>query len=226
LRLLSVNTGAETPIEGAGKSGKTGIFKRGTDGPVEVSKLGLAGDTISDSENHGGPDQAVYLYGAPDYAWWSEGLGWDLPPGTFGENLTISGFESAGYCIGDRFLVGTAVLEVTAPRIPCSTLNARMRDRMFVKRFMRAERPGLYCRVVREGEVRAGDEVELKPYDGERVPAIELFRGFFDTEKTEDALRRYLAVPIAVRDRVQKEKQLRRLLGRRSSGAGAAVSES
>ena len=227
LRLLSANVGTETPIEGAGKPGKTGTFKRGVDGRVAVSPLGLAGDTISDTENHGGVDQAVYLYGAPDYAWWSEELGRDLPPGTFGENLTVSGLESAEWCIGDRFLVGSAILEVTAPRIPCSTLNARMGDRMFVKRFMRAERPGLYCRVVRGGEVRAGDVVESERYDGEKILAVELFRDFFDSETSERKLRRHLSVPIAARARVQKEKQLERLLARDGlSACGVTVPES
>jgi len=227
LRLSSVNVGIETPIEGAGKTGRTGIFKRGVDGPVAVTPLGLAGDTISDTENHGGVDQAVYLYGAPDYAWWSEELGREMLPGTFGENLTVSGLRSAECCIGDRFLVGSAILEVTAPRIPCSTLNARMGDRMFAKRFRRAERPGLYCRVVRGGEVRAGEAVELERYEGEKLLALELFRDFFDTETAESTLRRHLSVPIAVRARAQKEKQLERLVAREGSSAcGVAVSES
>lgn len=226
MRLLSVNVGPETPIEGAGKSGKTGIFKRGMDGPVAVTRPGLAGDTISDTKNHGGVDQAVYLYGAPDYAWWSEELGEELPAGTLGENLTVSELESAEYCIGDRFFVGPTILEVTAPRIPCSTLNARMGDRMFVKRFMRAERPGLYCRVIREGEVRAGDAVEVERYVGERVLAVEMFRDFFDPEPSETTLRRYLSVPIALRARASKEKQLERLLARGDpSASGAAVTE-
>jgi MOSC domain-containing protein YiiM len=227
LLLLSVNVGTEKPIDGAGKSGKTGIFKHGVEGPVAVSTLGLAGDTISDTENHGGVDQAVYIYGAPDYAWWSEELGRELPPGTFGENLTFSGLRSAECYIGDRFLVGSVILEVTAPRIPCSTLSARMGDRMFVKRFMWAERPGLYCRVVREGGVRAGDAVELERYEGENVLAVELFRDFFDSETSESTLRRHLSVPLAVRARVHKEKQLERLLARDDlSTRGVAISES
>jgi MOSC domain-containing protein YiiM len=227
LRLLSANVGTETSIEGAGKSGKTGIFKRGVDGPVAVTPLGLAGDTISDTENHGGVDQAIYIYGAPDYAWWSKELGRELTPGTFGENLTFSGLQSAQCCIGDRFLVGPVILQVTAPRIPCSTLCARMGDRMFVKRFMRAERPGLYCRVVRGGEVRAGDAVEFARYEGEKVLAVELFRDFFDTETSENTLRRHLSVPIATRARAHKESQLRRLLAREGlSARGATVSES
>ncbi|QIN82904.1 MOSC domain-containing protein [Rubrobacter tropicus] len=214
MRLLSVNVGLEEPIEGAKSSGKTGIFKRPTHGPVRVTKDGLAGDEISDKENHGGVDQAVYLFGSPDYEWWSEELGRELAPGTFGENLTVSGLESAGAYIGDRFSIGSAVLEVTAPRIPCVTLAVRMGDPAFLKRFRRAERPGLYCRVIRPGEVAAGDPVESGAYSGERVPAIELFRVFFEPDPDEVTLRRHLAAPIAVRAREMNERRLARVLER------------
>ncbi len=223
MRLLSVNVGLERPIEYAGKSGKTGIFKRPVAGPVAVTRAGVAGDTISDLENHGGVDQAVYVFGGPDYAWWSEEVGRDLPPGTFGENLTVSGLESGAVCIGDRLRVGAVVLEVTAPRIPCATLAARMGDLRFVKRFRWAERPGLYCRVLGEGRVRAGDPVAFEPYRGERVPALEIFRDFFDPYLDEATLRRHLAAPIAVRARADDERKLRRALARRE---GAAAVES
>lgn len=218
MRLLSVNAGRERPIANAKRSGVTGIFKRPVRGPVEIGVEGLAGDTISDTENHGGPDQAVYVFGEPDYAWWSEELGRDLPPGTFGENLTIRGLESAGLLVGDRLLVGAAVvLEVTAPRIPCVTLAARMGDPAFLKRFRRAERPGVYCRVLCGGQVEAGDGVKLRRYGGEGVPAVELFRDFFDPSGSERRIRRHLAAPIAARARVEKERQLEELAAR--SGA-------
>jgi MOSC domain-containing protein YiiM len=217
LRLLSVNVGRETPIEGAGKSGRTGIFKRPVDGPVEITALGLAGDTITDTRNHGGSDQAVYVFGAPDYEWWSEELGKALRPGTFGENLTVSGFESAAACVGDRLRVGPVVLEVTAPRIPCGTLAARMGQPSFLKRFRRAERPGVYCRVIVPGRVRAGDAVEHAPFGGERVPVIEVFRTFFDPGPDEGTLRRHLAAPIAVRARQIDEERLARVLARDES---------
>jgi MOSC domain-containing protein YiiM len=211
LRLLSANIGDETPIEGARKSGKTGIYKRPVRGPVEVLSAGLAGDTISDKQNHGGPDQAVYFFGSPDYEWWSGALGRDLPPGTFGENLTVSGLESAEVCVGDRFEVGSSVLEVTAPRIPCLTLAVRMGDPAFLKRFRRAERPGVYCRVLREGEVRAGQPVGYSPYAGERVPVLEVFRAFFGGYPGEAVLRRQLSVPIAARAREAYEERLAEL---------------
>jgi MOSC domain-containing protein YiiM len=208
LRLLSVNVGHASPIEGAGKSGRTGIFKRAVEGPVEILSSGLADDTISDTENHGGPDQAVYVFGAPDYAWWSDELGCELAPGTFGENLTVSHLQSARACVGDRLGIGPVVLEVTAPRIPCLTLAVRMGDPAFLKRFRRAERPGVYCRVVRGGEVRAGEPVAYAPYAGERVPVLEVFRAFFDGNPGEDVLRRQLSVPIAARARAAYEERL------------------
>lgn len=214
MRLLSVNVGAERLIRGAKASGKTGIYKTPVDGAVRVTRDGLAGDTISDTKNHGGVDQAIYLYGVPDYEWWSEETGCDLPPGTFGENLTVSGLESARALVGDRLHAGSAVLEVTAPRIPCVTLATRMDDASFVKRFREAERPGLYCRVVREGYVQADDPVAYEPHEGPTVGVLEVFRDFFEPELSETVIRQHLAAPIAVRARVEKEEQLERLLAR------------
>ncbi len=198
-------------MDNAKASGRTGIYKLPVDGPVRITAAGLPDDTICDIENHGGPDQAVYVYGAPDYAWWSDELGQELAPGTFGENLTISGLESAGLAIGDRLHIGGAILEVTAPRIPCVTLAQRMGDPGFVKRFRFAERPGVYCRVMRAGEIRAGEPVTLEPYAGEPVKVIAVFRDFYEPDRTPAAIRRFLAAPIAIRDRVEKERQLREL---------------
>lgn len=214
MRLISVNVGREEPIQGAKSSGKTGIFKRPVDTPVQITFNGLTGDAISDMENHGGVDQAVYLFGKPDYEWWSEELGYELFPGAFGENLTISDLESAEAYIGDRFSVGPAMLEVTAPRIPCVTLAVRMGDPAFLKRFRWAERPGLYCRVIRAGGVRVGDRVEREPYRGKQVPAMEVFRTFFEQDPGEAVLRRHLAAPIGVRAREMNERQLARVLER------------
>lgn len=206
MKLLSVNIGKAQAI--AAKSGQTGIYKRGQPGPVRITSLGLRGDAICDTPVHGGVDQAVYIYGEPDYTWWSERLGYDLAPGTFGENLMVSGLESALLGIGDRLLVGEVMLEITAPRVPCVTLAARMGDPAFAKRFREAERPGVYCRVLREGNVQAGDEVTLTPYGGERLGVLELFRATFAPKLDEATVRRFLAAPLAVRERVRQEAKL------------------
>lgn len=221
MHLLSVNVGEERPIQNAKSSGRSGIFKMPVEGAVRVHYGGLDGDTISDAENHGGVDQAVYLYGAPDYEWWSGELGRDLAPGTFGENLTVGGLQSARASIGDRLCVGSAVLEVTAPRIPCVTLAARMEDPSFLKRFREAERPGLYCRVIREGEVQASDAVLYEPYEEETLGVIEMFRDFFEPDPSEENIRRHLAAPIAARARAEKERQLEKLLARKAGEARA-----
>ena len=219
MQLYSVNVGHERPILYAKRSGKTGIYKMPVSAPVQITVNGLSGDAICDVENHGGPDQAIYIYGTPDYAWWSVELGRELLPGTFGENLTIAGLESARLSIGDRLHVGAVILEVTAPRIPCVTLATRMGDPAFVKRFRAAERPGLYCRVIREGFVQRGDPVTLGPYPGETLTAIEMFRDFYEAELSEATLRRHLAAPIAIRDRVAKEEQLAKRLAGTSNSA-------
>jgi MOSC domain-containing protein YiiM len=212
MQLISVNIGRSQSIQNAKASGKTGIYKQPVSIPVQITANGLTDDTICDTENHGGVDQAVYIYGEPDYAWWSAHLGRDLGPGTFGENLTLSALESADYLIGDRFYIGPVILEVTAPRVPCVTLAARMGDPTFVKRFRAAERPGLYCRVIQAGSVQVGDPVTYERCATDTVSAIEMFRDFYEPDLSEANLRRYLAAPIAIRDRIYKEEKLKEVL--------------
>lgn len=213
MEVTSVNVGQARAIDNGKPTGQSGIFKTPVAGAVSITADGLPGDAIIDTKNHGGPDQAIYVYGEADYAWWAGELGRDLPPGLFGENLTISGLASADFAIGDGLRVGTVVLEVTAPRIPCATLAARLGDPAFVRRFRAAERPGFYCRVIQPGEVQAGDAVTVTPYAGDTITVREMFRDFYEKTLSAAALRRYLAAPIAVRDRVDKEARLRELLG-------------
>ena len=204
MKLASVNTGSLQPFNT--KSGQTGIFKDPRSGPVMIGELGLEGDRIADKDNHGGVDQAVYVYGVPDYDWWTEELGEHLPPGTFGENLTMSGFESAQACIGDRFVIGDVVLEITSPRIPCVTLAARMGHPDFVKRFLKAARPGVYCRVITPGPVSAGDEVEYLPYDEPRIAVTDEMVGY--KHPSPELMRRYLQTPVHHKLRTRYEAEL------------------
>ncbi len=209
MELVSVNIAHDAqPIKA--KSGKTGIFKTPVATPVDVVRLGLVGDTIVDTENHGGLDQAVYVFGTPDYDWWQQTLKRDLPPGTFGENLTISELESALFQIGDRLRVGEVLLEVTSPRIPCVTLAKRMGDPRFVKRFTKAERFGLYCRVIEPGTVQQGDAVGVIRYRGATITALEMFRLFYTKAYTIEILERALAAPL---HHVAREEYKEILLG-------------
>ncbi|MBC7869245.1 MAG: MOSC domain-containing protein [Chitinophagaceae bacterium] len=214
MRLLSVNIGKEQTIQAGKDSGKTCIFKNPTTIPVQITMDGLVGDSVTDKENHGGDDQAVYVYSSLDYMWWSEALGKELAPGTFGENLTISDLESATLQIGDRLRVGEVLLEVTSPRIPCVTLAARMEDPIFVKRFRQAERPGVYCRVIKTGIVRVDDPVNLERYQGDTLSALEMFHNYYNKDASEADLRRELAAPIAIRARRENEERLNKLLAK------------
>lgn len=211
MQLISVNLGHERMLQRKGRVEKTGIFKLPADGPVKVTKLGLEDDVIVSKKHHGGPDQAVYVYGMLDYEWWSREMGREMPPGMFGENLTISDLESARFDIGDTLSTGDATLQVTAPRIPCSTFAARMDDPLWVKRFRQAERPGLYCRVLKEGFVKTGDNVSVEKYRGETISVLEMYRDYYEKDKSRETLLRHLNAPIAIRARKDIEKDLQKL---------------
>ena len=143
MKLTSINIGVEREAS-ATLAVATGIYKAPAQGPVEIRTLGIPTDVIVDVKHHGGVDQAIYIYTAEDYAWWSQELGRELPPGVFGENLTIAGLESAPALAGDRLQIGEVTLEVTCPRMPCRVFAARMGDPHFIERFRAGERPGLY----------------------------------------------------------------------------------
>ena len=214
MKLISINIGQERNLPNGKASGKTGIYKLPFLGPVQITATGIPQDVICDKKHHGGPDQAIYIYGAADYQWWSNTLSQELFPGTFGENLTISDLESAAFRVGDLLRIGQVLLQVTSPRMPCVTLVARMNDGSFMDRFRKAERPGLYCRVIQAGQVLADEPVHLEHYTGETVTILQMFRDYYDSDLSEASLQRYLAAPISSRARTEKEKQLRQLLGK------------
>ena len=211
MKLTSLNLGTGELIAVGERKIRTGIHKQPTLEPVSIGRLGLDGDEVSDEINHGGPDQAVYVYGLPDYDHWSEQLGLALEPATFGENLTISGLESASLKIGDRLRVGAVLLEVAASRIPCHVLAARMNDLGFVKKFRVAQRPGAYCRVIQTGAVQAGDAVTLEPHPGETVSLLEDFNLYYDANPSRASLERALNARIAIRTRAELTQKLAKL---------------
>jgi len=215
MQLLSVNVGQKRNQFNGENLETTGIYKFSVDGSVEITHLGIKTDFIGSKRHHGGPDQAVYVYGGGDYAWWSNELGREVEPGTFGDNLTISELESAGFNTGDYLHVGEVTLQVTAPRIPCATFAARMGDPLWVKKFRQAERPGLYCRVIREGFVATGDSVSIEKYQGETLSILQMYREYYEKDKNEETIRRQLNAPIAIRDRVSLEKKLEKLMSKK-----------
>jgi MOSC domain-containing protein YiiM len=160
-RLVSVNVGRPRTVPWASSTVTTSIWKEPVAGRVAVRGVNLDGDEQADRSVHGGPDKAVYAYGVHDYRLWSAELGRIVSPGSFGENLTIDGLDVSGALIGEQWQIGTAVFEVSQPRIPCYKLGIRMQDHAFPRRFAAAERPGAYLRIVREGSVGVGDDVSV-----------------------------------------------------------------
>lgn len=208
MRLNSINAGKTRQLTGPGYSGLSGIYKEPLTGAVRVTELGLVGDEIVNTKHHGGPDQALYLYRSEDYDWWAEQLGQELVPGQFGENLTVSGLPSSDARIGSRLVFENITLELTAPRIPCSQFAARMGDTGFLKKFIEANRPGFYARVLRTGELSSGDRFTFEEPDDHNVSIVELYQAAY-RKLGADELARFLAVPIDARTRASFEAALK-----------------
>ncbi|HEX7309487.1 MOSC domain-containing protein [Lentzea sp.] len=211
--VLALNIARTTVPVGYAREGATGIDKRPVDGPLEVrapgakgtAGSGVAGDAIADVASHGGDHQAVYAYAREDLDWWQAELGTDLRNGRFGENLTTAGIDQTHALVGERWRVGTALLEITAPRIPCRTFAGFLGLTGWVKRFTQVARPGAYLRVLEPGQIAAGDEITVV-HRPEHDVTVELF--FRAVLTDADLLPRLLdagdAVPPEVIDLVHK----------------------
>ncbi|RXH18848.1 MOSC and FAD-binding oxidoreductase domain-containing protein [Bradyrhizobium guangzhouense] len=159
-RLLSVNVGLPRDVAWQGRTVHTGIWKTPIEGRRRVRKLNIDGDGQGDTAGHGGEQRAVYVYQDESYRFWQEHLGRaNLVPGQFGENFTVEGLVDSDVCIGDRFRIGSALLEVTQPRVTCYRLGIRMQEPDMAALLVKHGRPGFYCRVIEEGDVGAGDEI-------------------------------------------------------------------
>jgi MOSC domain-containing protein YiiM len=190
-RIASVNVVHALVPDTRGDLDLTAIDKRGQDGRVQVGPLGLQGDDQYDKRHHGGVEQAVYAYAHEDAAWWADALGYDITPGRFGENLRTAGLDVTGAVLGERWRVGDdgLVLEVTSPRVPCNTFQGWMDEPQWVKRFTDHGAPGAYLRVLVDGTVGAGDEVEVvhRPDHGVTIGEVLVIRKA-DTARLLDAL--------------------------------------
>jgi MOSC domain-containing protein YiiM len=158
--VLSVNVAQMRQIQRRGELVWTGIWKHPVAGPVAVRGVNVEGDDQGDRSVHGGPDKAVYAYAREDIDWWERELGKELPDGVFGENLTLQGVDPARALVGERWRIGSVLLEVSEPRFPCWKLGVRFGDPLMLKRFAAARRTGAYLRIVEEGTLEAGDRVE------------------------------------------------------------------
>ncbi len=185
MKLISVNVGLPKNISTGDKSVTTGIFKEPVAGMVHVRTLNLDGDRQADLSVHGGPDKAVYAYPSEHYEFWRPELSLDLSEwGAFGENLTIEGLSEESVSIGDRFGIGTALFEVTQPRLPCLKLAAKFQREDIIRRFLASRRTGFYLRVLEEGSLQAGDAIALLKQDPHRVTVREI-TDLYVTKKPE-----------------------------------------
>jgi MOSC domain-containing protein YiiM len=160
-RVLSVNVGGPRTIETPKGSVTTGVWKTPVAGRVKARGTNLDGDVQVDRDNHGGPYKAIYAYAAEDLAYWEQHLGRPLGPGALGENLTIVGINPNTALIGERWAVGSTLLEVSEPRSPCYRLALRHAEPKLVRDFAVAERPGAYLRIIQPGDIGAGDAIQV-----------------------------------------------------------------
>jgi MOSC domain-containing protein YiiM len=160
-RLISVNVGLPKVVDTGTRQVETAIWKYPVEGRVAVRGVNLDGDRQADLTVHGGPNKAVYAYAIEETRLWEGELGRELGAGAFGENLTTEGVDVSGAVLGERWRIGTTLLEVVQPRLPCFKLGLKMGDPGFLRTFARASRPGAYLKIIEEGELGAGDAIEV-----------------------------------------------------------------
>jgi len=207
-RVISVNVGRPEPHEWAG-IGRTAIHKTAVVEPVLVSMLGLTGDQVADTKHHGGIDQAVYAFAREDLDRWEELLGQPLVNGHFGENLTTEGIDVNEAEVGERWRVGSTIFEVASVRIPCNDFKGWLGatgydNRGWVKRFTAEGRPGPYLRVVEEGLLQAGDELEVVHRPRHGVTVSTMFRALTTDHALLPLLLRVDRLPAQARRRAEE----------------------
>ncbi|MEJ2173430.1 MAG: MOSC domain-containing protein [bacterium] len=196
MKLLSINVGRPREVEWRGKVVLTSIFKQPVSGRVRVARLNVQGDGQSDLSVHGGAEKAVYAYPSEHYAFWRNELpDMEIPWGAFGENLTTEGLLEDKVHIGDRFRAGSAEFIVTQPRMPCFKLGMRFNRPDMVKRFLRSGRVGFYLAVVREGEIGAGDSIDLVAEDDSHVTVADVVQLYGADATNQELLRRASELP-------------------------------
>jgi len=191
VKLLSINVGLPREVEWRGKVVRTSIFKAPVSGRVRVTRLNVQGDRQSDLSVHGGAGKAVYAYPSEHYAFWRNELpDMDLPWGAFGENLTTEGLSEDKVHIGDRFRAGSTEFTVTQPRMPCFKLAIRFNRPDLVKRFLRSGRTGFYLAVSQEGNIGAGDSLDLVAEDNGHVTVADIVGLYAADAPNQGLLRR------------------------------------
>ncbi len=208
MKLISVNVGLPREVTWKGKTVTTGIFKEPVSERVMVRSLNLDGDRQADLTVHGGLDKAVYVYPFEHYDYWQSELpDTELTPGIFGENFTITGLREEEVNIGDCFGIGNVTLMVTQPRLPCYKLGIRFGRPDMVKQFLASRRTGFYFRVLQQGEVGAGDTLEMVSRDDNNITVADITQLYVREEDNPDLRQRaaqFEALPKSWRDYFQQ----------------------
>jgi MOSC domain-containing protein YiiM len=194
-KLISLQVGVPRTVTRDGQEVSTGIYKAQVAKRVQLHWLNLDGDRQADLSVHGGQDKAVYAYPSEHYPYWKKELGgMNLTWGDFGENFTTKGLLEDTVCIGDRFTIGGAEVVVTQPRLPCFKLNWKFDNDLLAKIFLASRRTGFYLRVLREGEVGAGDKIVRIHHDENRVSISDCLRIHLREPVPSDLIHRALRV--------------------------------
>jgi ferredoxin-NADP reductase/MOSC domain-containing protein YiiM/ferredoxin len=194
--VVSVNVGLPREVQWRGRTVRTGIWKEPVAGRVLAGRLNLAGDGQADLKGHGGEQRALMVYQLDSYRYWANHLGRsDFVHGIFGENLTVEGLADADVCIGDRYRIGSAIFEVSQPRVTCYRLGVRLDIPEMPALVVSHHRPGFYLRVIQEGEIGAGDAIEKIADGPERISVAEIDALLYSTDHPVDALRRAMRIP-------------------------------
>jgi MOSC domain-containing protein YiiM len=208
MQLLSVNVGLPQTVTWKGRMVTSGIFKAPVNGRVHMRRLNLDGDRQADLSVHGGPNKAIYAYPSEHYAYWrGEFPGMELPWGMFGENFTVAGVIEETSYIGDQFRIGSGVVMVTQPRVPCYKLAAKFGREDIIKRFLASGRSGFYLKVLQEGEVGPGDTIEAVGRDNHAITVADIARLYYGQSNDLDLLQRAIqieALPEGWRDYFQQ----------------------
>lgn len=187
MRIVSVNVGLPREVVWKGMTVRTGIFKDPVDGPITIRRLNLEGDAQADLTVHGGLEKALYAYPAEHYDYWRQELpGETFSWGKFGENLTTEGLSETTLCIGDAVKIGSALLRVTQPRMPCYKLALRFGRDDMIRRFLVSGRSGFYFSVLKPSEVSAGSKIEILSRDPNRVTVADILRLYLNENQAGD----------------------------------------
>jgi MOSC domain-containing protein YiiM len=206
MKIVSTNIGKPAVVTINGKQQRTGIFKKPTNNPIYLDKEEVKGDEISNRQVHGGEFKACYLFSADHYSHWKNlypNLTWDF--GMLGENLTIEGFDETKVFVGDIYKVGSALIQVTQPREPCTTFEAKMGSADIMQQFIAHGRPGTYVKVLEQGFVTVGNTFELIEQAKNSVSIADFFKLIFDRKKNQEHLELIIkneAIPLKKREKL------------------------